>query len=243
MAKPTQNYDWATNTNYAGGPDTGTATKIEPPSGNRADGWRREDHPPAQMQNWWQNAIQKWAEYFEEVLDGARDPEITAIGLSRTRIVLAKAFDPGFSSGLALWDSSAGMGVRVSRANSSECILDLRTVPGIVHGTIITKLEAFVDPGAQRSGTNRMTLSFYTKSDYNWTTPGGMGLGTTSQAFDDGGASHPAQIITLTSGFPVTINKDNTYMVGLQSGNTGAASPDLFAALRITYTDAGPRNG
>lgn len=60
MAKPATVPTWATGTNYAGGPDIGTPTKVAPSGGRIADGWRRDDVPPAQEQNYFQNGVGQW---------------------------------------------------------------------------------------------------------------------------------------------------------------------------------------
>lgn len=65
MARPTTFPTWATNTNYAGGPDAGTASKVSPSAGRFADGWRNNDVPPAQEQNFWQNLVASWVSYFD----------------------------------------------------------------------------------------------------------------------------------------------------------------------------------
>jgi hypothetical protein len=63
--RPTTHTIWATNVNYAGGPDVGTSTKTAPSAGRFADGWRKNDVPPAQEQNYWQNQTDQWIEWFD----------------------------------------------------------------------------------------------------------------------------------------------------------------------------------
>ena len=65
MARPTSYPVWATNVNYAGGPQVGTATKVIPSAGRMQDGWRNNDVPPAQEQNYWQNLTDLWVEWFD----------------------------------------------------------------------------------------------------------------------------------------------------------------------------------
>ena len=57
MTKPEERIEWATNVNYAGGPDVGTVTKVEPTLATEEDGWRGNQIPPPQFQNNWQNAV------------------------------------------------------------------------------------------------------------------------------------------------------------------------------------------
>ncbi len=65
MARPAAFPTWATNTNYAGGPNVGTATKVAPSGGRIADGWRNNDVPPAQEQNYEMNLVDSWVEYMD----------------------------------------------------------------------------------------------------------------------------------------------------------------------------------
>jgi hypothetical protein len=66
MAKPTDIPTWATDTNYPAGTDawSGTATKVEPTSGQKAAGWEPGQRPPAQYQNWWMGLVSDWIAYF-----------------------------------------------------------------------------------------------------------------------------------------------------------------------------------
>jgi hypothetical protein len=47
---------WATNNNFAAGPDVGSATKVPPTSGQEADGYYRNNKPAAQIWNY-----ERWA--------------------------------------------------------------------------------------------------------------------------------------------------------------------------------------
>lgn len=65
MSRPAISADWATNTNYATGPDIGTPTKVVPSAGRFQDGWRNTDVPPAQEQNYWQGLVGDWINWFD----------------------------------------------------------------------------------------------------------------------------------------------------------------------------------
>lgn len=52
--------DWATDTNYTTGPDVGQPTKVQPLSGEVAQGYFRGGRPPAEKFNWWQNKVGQW---------------------------------------------------------------------------------------------------------------------------------------------------------------------------------------
>lgn len=65
MARPTILPSWATNTNYVGGPNVGTPTKVAPSAGRRADGWRNNDVPPAQEENYELGLVGDWINHFD----------------------------------------------------------------------------------------------------------------------------------------------------------------------------------
>ena len=67
--KPSSLPKWATNENYAGGPDIGTPTKVVPPAGRLSDGWRSTDRAPAQHWNWLANLQNLWIEWLDSVSD------------------------------------------------------------------------------------------------------------------------------------------------------------------------------
>lgn len=67
MPAPSDYPDFATDTNYTNGPDAGTATKIEPSSGELAEGHIREDAPSPQKMNWWQSLVGLWVRWLDEV--------------------------------------------------------------------------------------------------------------------------------------------------------------------------------
>lgn len=66
MARPAALPTWATNVNYSGGPLIGTPTKIAPAGGRIADGWRPQDLPPGQEENYTQDLQNQWTAYLDE---------------------------------------------------------------------------------------------------------------------------------------------------------------------------------
>ncbi|HVJ27421.1 MAG TPA: hypothetical protein VM493_07745, partial [Vicinamibacterales bacterium] len=66
MTRPSDLPEWASGATYATGPDAGTATKIEPSAGEKADGNVRGTAPSPQKFNWWMNLVSEWVEYFAD---------------------------------------------------------------------------------------------------------------------------------------------------------------------------------
>jgi hypothetical protein len=77
---------WATNNNFAAGPDVGSATKVPPTSGQEADGYYRNNKPAAQIWNYnrWGAlekinqfeiaAVKNWTEASNKILTASGPP-------------------------------------------------------------------------------------------------------------------------------------------------------------------------
>lgn len=86
MSRPTAYPNWATNVNYAGGPNVGTPTKVAPSGGRMADGWRNNDVPPAQEQNYEMDLVNQWIQWF----DDPSVADLTALAAYSTNVVTGK---------------------------------------------------------------------------------------------------------------------------------------------------------
>jgi hypothetical protein len=75
MSRPTDLPDWATDTNYTTGDDTGTATKITPLSGFKHQGWIKNFPVLAQYFNYWMNLVYQWVVW----LDSGSVADLTAL--------------------------------------------------------------------------------------------------------------------------------------------------------------------
>lgn len=100
MTRPSGNLPaWATDALYTSGEDTGLANKLEPTSGEKAQGYHRKFRPPAVKDNWLKNKICQWVSYIADIpyLNfsnyqyiarngslGIADLEIISVGLGRT---------------------------------------------------------------------------------------------------------------------------------------------------------------
>lgn len=79
MPKPVIIPTWASDANYPAGaePEAGTPTKVAPTTGQGTIGWRPDQIPTAQEQNWWMDLVADWLAY----LDGANiDGDLTVTG-------------------------------------------------------------------------------------------------------------------------------------------------------------------
>lgn len=90
MTKPNELPEWATNENYSGGPDVGAPTKVDPGAGAAAEGHVPGTRGAAQVMNWWQNLVGRWAVW----LDGTFGDDGTTLDVLRRTLHL----DPGNGS-------------------------------------------------------------------------------------------------------------------------------------------------
>lgn len=231
MGEPSEDYDWATNANFAGGPDVGTVTKVDPPGAVRQDGWRGNQAPPPQYQNHWQNAVGKWFDWTRAMFGGTEDLDVQptrTVVIAGNRCQLAGAPD---------WDSGSGQGAITSVVDTGLAHFDLgRYLP---HGAVLTRVKALVTPGAARVGTFKMSLQMRTRV-LNFTSPAAPAASVDLAAvFDDGNAT--LQVID-SGALTVTIASQSIHELTVTAGNTGAASPDTFYGLQLQFDDPGPRN-
>lgn len=61
--------EWASDANYPAGPEpeAGFPTKVAPTSGQADVGWRPDQIPPAEEENWWKNNVWLWLAYLQEI--------------------------------------------------------------------------------------------------------------------------------------------------------------------------------
>lgn len=230
MTKPTEPYDWATNASYAGGPDIGTDTKIEPPTVTVEDGWRGNQKPPPQYQNHWQNAIAKTVDYVHGVLEATDSPP----AVSRVVVLSPAAAMQNPAAGVTSnhWQ---GLGTKIqSLVNTAGAIIPFE----LPHGAILTALEILVNPGAARTSGNNMA-AVVTKSTPDFVTPA-LSTSNVVSLFEDDTTTN-LQVMT-PGALAITIDSESFYVINISAGNTAAASPDTIEAIRLTFTDPGPRN-
>lgn len=231
MTKPALGYDWATLLNYAGGPDIGTPTKVQAPGVTEADGWRGEQYPPPQYQNFWQNAIAQNVDYIHDVLEATDD--IPAV--SRVLVVSALDYVSNPSAGIDTNEWQA-LGTRIqSLVNGAGCMIPIR----LPHGSTLTELEMLVDPGEARAGANRMA-GIVTRNTPDWITPANS-TSTVVALFEDDATTN-LQVMGPPGPISVAITSDSLFAINFAAGNTAAAFPDAIHAIRYTFTDPGPRN-
>lgn len=227
MAKPTEDYTWATDTNFADpGQDwDAQPTKVEPgPTGYRQQGFLPARLLPADFLNWLFNAIGKWLTWFDArfASDGASlyDNAQRSFPLSHMN------FRPDAAAGALDWNPDASKWV--SAQNNAQLFLPLEAhMPLAGHWDTFRVL---VTPGAARTGTNKVSVSLW-KQDV----ADGAVTQVGSTVYDDGTTNQQEIVLSNSSVFDLSANDFAWYLM-VKAGNTGSASPDSVYMARITLT-------
>lgn len=237
MAYPTEPTETivtiATNANHSdpGEAWDGQPTKVSPSVGLQATGFTPSTPVPPGAFNYLFNTLAKWATYFKQGFADLQtrissDEWVYPTGKSRTvRISGVALAGPAGAPAQTARDY-----VFVATSSSAHAYLDLCAY--VPTGATVTKIEARVKPGAARSGTNRVTLAYYSGS--------GDSGGTFSSSYYDDTTANAQTIGTGTISLAADCAKRQ--VVDLRAGNTASADNDEFLWVDITFTDPGPRN-
>lgn len=124
--------------------------------------------------------------------------------------------------------------------SSAYARLDLNLAPYLPDGATVTRVRALVDPGAARSGANRMTLALYERI-FGFASPSVPASTQKFIAYDDTTAALQS-IDSGTISVAVSRNSGQALLLWLACGNDANANPDAVYGFEITWTDPGPRN-
>ena len=125
---------WANdlNINDPGEPWDATPTKVNPGSGKRDDGHLPEENPPAQHENFRENLISRWIQYFSTLsvtnwVDlGPPNDEGQVQRIHTDRVI--------YDEGLPGW-ITAGLGRQITTSGDGSTWVWLQFVPGSVNGS------------------------------------------------------------------------------------------------------------
>lgn len=118
MARPSTLPEWATSTNYDSGPDTGQATRLEPTSGEKANGWWRGLGVPARKLNWLFGLLCDWVGYVGDVTEHSACYGVVGALRAQDEIFELSATDGFEGAGFQLSAAGAGHEVQVPAAGT-----------------------------------------------------------------------------------------------------------------------------
>lgn len=255
---PTETYTWATGSTYdtSVGP-IGSAwhsqpNKVAPTSGRLDQGFVPSMSLGAPILNYTLNAHGEWIGWASSSLDsitGAIDAveQVQTTGIfpltqeqtfvTRITALAAAGYPAVQSTQSGSWTFNSTNGHRLLSANNFARLgLDLNSI--LPNRATLLEIQVLVDPGAVRTGNDRMFLKV-SGSDHNFSTPATSTFGLTSTTFDDGTAN--LQVITTLSASDSSISgaqiiKDTrTMFAEVGAGATGQLSPDSVYEFQITW--------
>jgi hypothetical protein len=134
-----------------------------------------------------------------------------------------------------------GAGWQDVAENAGQARFDLSELPS---GAIVSRIRVIIDPGAARSGANRMFMRL-THGTPDFATPDLFGQTTDWTVSDDTTAAVQVLDSDSVPMTPITISNlvaGPVYTLVVQGGNDAATNPDKVSIAEITWTDPGPRN-
>jgi len=176
--------------------------------------------------------------YLRARLNGAGDEFIYAATKTRKKVINAASASLDVSgAGVVNWFSTYGSGVHHLQplVDAAFAVIPL----DLPSGCTVTDVELLVKSHSARVGTNRWALAVHKQSS-PWSSPAApTAVQQGSTAYCGTGSGHSLAVV---SGLSALIATEET-MHAIVTGPTGSrGSDDRLLAIRVTFTDGGPRN-
>lgn len=241
--KPSSVPTWATDSTYTNGP-TGiptTANKVSPSGAQQAEGYVPQNKLPAQHQNWWQNLVGQWVQYFDGFFDNSDEyiyPD------TRTRVLKLSPYHGCSVSAtnagevFDAWQPNGGFPRGLAAQYDNKRIF-YGISDYLPKGATVTLIRAFINAATARSSGSRMYMELF-KQVQTYSTPDLTETGLIS--VQDNGSSG-FQIISSGT-LSQAVNKGGEILsLEFYSGTSATSNNhDSIYGIEITYTDPGPRN-
>lgn len=227
--KPTETAEWA----------SGASRRLEPSSGEKADGFVEGTRTPARKGNWIIGVLSDWANWVEDLFDSDGQHAFRT-GLIRQRVIAPNGGRPLAGT----WNEDGTAQDRVySQTNFAMWSFDIGAY--LPSGAVLQNIEVLLQQGGSRTGINRAGCRFGSSSvNALWAAPASP---TFNDFIEYAGESTTAwEVVDLSNNAAwsnLTIdNQLSQYTLIIQAGSDGAHVSDQIGSIRITYTDVGLRN-
>jgi len=120
--------------------------------------------------------------------------------------------------------------------DSTHYLKDLTPYLAHLNGATIVSIDFRVNPGAARSGNNRMGVALSVRTGFD--SPASSGFVDADLEFDD--ESTDAQTISIAPGEVIDL-ETKSYALLVRSGNTASSANDLVSAIRMSLSVPGLR--
>lgn len=239
MPAPATAPAFATDATYAadGDPWSGDATKVDPGATIRAEGYE-PDLLPAPWLNFQLGLFGDWFTYLRTWINESTEEFKYPTTKNRYLTIEAcKAYPVSTAGVLDYEQNTAGAApVAVPRVNAAVAIVPV----DIPSGCVITTIEVLVQSSGVRVTPNGWFVSVYSQSE-PWLIPAAP---TTTQwaATTEGGLAAGYSVITVTTGTGLTRVAESTVHVHVTGPIGALGGTDQLIAVRVSFTDGGPRN-
>lgn len=237
MARPTGTPPtWSTSAVYTAttptDPHDGAANKVEPTSGQKANGFEPRYRIPAQFLNWIFSRLSLWLEYIASFIDSS-DEFVYPATKSRTRVYSVENLvfeNPGN------WTRSQGAASPTTDSQFAWFYL-----PHLPLGAIVTQVDLMVQSSAARATATDRWRGEPFRHARNFAVPSSSGASLAAAA-NPTPAAVAVQTISWVLGSPETIDATEDLLIEVR-GPIGSLGPsDVILGARVHFTDPGPRN-
>jgi hypothetical protein len=238
MPAPSDSPEFATSANFTVDGDAwgGDPTKADPGAPRKAEGFEPSTLP-AEWLNWVLNNHGAWAVWLED--ERARLDAYCA----DTGVVLPAAQTHTRYMAAVSWRSVSGTGAYTHASqpfwtlstNLAQLSMDISRV--LPRAASIRRIAAVVNPGAARTGTDRMILELIGHTvDTPFGTPS-ISFTVAASQRDDTTTAQQSIVIDL-SGSPVPVTDAEDWTLTLTAGTDAAANNDLAYMVIVEFTCA-----
>lgn len=224
---------------------------MEPPAGKYAAGFNPGEKPAAPWINYLFGGLTDWVKYLRGFVDSASDEYVYPAAKTRT-LVLSPT---GATFGVAPFGTSGNPGWKQRNVGTdqetaaqaiysgSELIWDLHRV--LPTGAVLTQVDAMVTPGEAEVENQRMQILVFEASPSFSLPLEGNQVGSEEFAFDTINTTS-LHVFSLTGiSYTIAGNKSQSLRVRARVDPANShvfSTPDICHAVRLTFTDPGPRN-
>lgn len=246
--------EWSTTTNYPPGSDewSGQPRRVEPSAGKYAAGFNPGEKPAAPWFNFMFGGLTAWVKYLRGFVDSTTDEYAYPVVKTRT-LVLSPA---GAVKGTAPFGTSRVPGWRQrlqgtdqetaaeALYSGSELHWDLHKV--LPTGAVLTQVDVMAAPGEALASENTRMHIYIWEATPNFSLPAQDNQVGFEHYAPDNVVSTALHVFSMT-GISYTISGTKSCVLKVRARINPANNhlftvPDVCHAVRLTFTDPGPRN-
>lgn len=210
----------------------------EPSLGKKQEGWLSNERPPSGWFNWWMNLVYLWIAWLKGFINNSGD-FVYPTNQTRTLHLTAAACAQPLAADS--WKAPTATASEItSFVNGAVAKYDLQEI--LPSGAANLVIDVMVTPGAtltSRGGAGTGLRIGLVSHAPDWATP--ATVSPTVEDTDEQADSTAIQLLTLNLAGSVD-KSTKSYALYVIAGSDAASNQDDIRAIRIRFTDPGPRN-